>query len=92
MTKITLFVGAGMAAVCLSAFSEKHDAPLVIGEFGSEDKGNEEARERHAAFFAASSGKRGIPCFWWDCGHFALFDRTGGRMTHPGIIRALTVR
>ncbi|MBR4503105.1 MAG: glycoside hydrolase family 5 protein [Clostridia bacterium] len=76
----------------LAAFSEKQLSPLVIGEFGSEDKGNDGARERHAAFFAASARDRGIPCFWWDCGHFALFDRTSGRMTHPGIIRALTVR
>ena len=78
--------------VSLAAFSEKHDSPLVIGEFGSEDKGNEEARERHAAFFAASSGNRGIPCFWWDCGRFALFDRDCARVSHPGIVRALTGR
>ncbi|MBR6705978.1 MAG: glycoside hydrolase family 5 protein [Clostridia bacterium] len=75
---------------CLSAFSEKHDAPLVIGEFGSEDKGNEAARERHAAFFVSKAGDRGIPCFWWDCGRFALFDRNSARVIHPGIVRALT--
>ncbi len=76
----------------LAVFSKKHDAPLVIGEFGSEDKGNEEARERHAAFFTASARRRSIPCFWWDCGRFALFDRHSARVIHPGIVRALTGR
>ena len=76
----------------LAVFSKKHDAPLVIGEFGSEDKGNEEARERHAAFFTASARHRGIPCLWWDCGRFALFDRLSARVIHPGIVRALTGR
>ncbi len=74
----------------LSAFSERHGAPVVIGEFGSEDKENDGDRERHAAYYTARGRERGIPCFWWDCGQFALLDRRTGRVLKPGIVRALT--
>ncbi|MBR4710596.1 MAG: glycoside hydrolase family 5 protein [Clostridia bacterium] len=74
----------------LAAFAEKHGAPLVIGEFGTEDKRNTAERVKHAAWFAGQARERGISCFWWDCGAFALFDRHTGRQTQPEIIRALT--
>lgn len=76
-----------------AAFSEKWRAPLIVGEFGSEDKGgavNADARVRHARAFADRAREKGIVCFWWDCGHFALFDRYTARQTRPDIIRALT--
>jgi len=73
----------------LSAFAKKHEAPLVIGEFGSEDKQNTYARACHAAYFARRAREKGIACFWWDCGHFALFDRHTEKPIHGDIIRAL---
>ena len=76
----------------LAAFAAGHGAPLLIGEFGSEDKGNTPERVKHAAYFTGEARRRGIPCFWWDCGAFALFDRHTGRQIRPEIVRALTDR
>ena len=73
----------------LSAFAEKHGAPLVIGEFGTEDKQNTEARVRHASYFTRKAREKGIVCFWWDCGHFALFDRHTEKVRHRKIVDAL---
>ncbi len=73
----------------LSAFAARHRAPLIIGEFGSEDKRNTGDRLRHAAYVSGQARKKGIACFWWDCGHFALLDRLTGKAIHPEIIAAL---
>ena len=41
--------------------------PVVMGEFGSRQKGNNlQARVDHASFYVASAAIRGIPCVWWD--------------------------
>ena len=74
----------------LTAFSQKQDAPVIIGEFGSEDKQNTADRVRHAAYLANKAYSAGIKCFWWDCGHFALFDRHTEKAVQPEIIQALT--
>ena len=77
----------------LDAFAAKWDAPLIIGEYGSEEKGgdvNRAARVRHAERFVRKAGEKGMVCFWWDCGWFSLFDRFTARQTQPEIIRALT--
>ncbi|MBQ6173585.1 MAG: glycoside hydrolase family 5 protein [Clostridia bacterium] len=77
----------------LGAFAAARHAPLIVGEFGSEDKtgeANRQARARHAGSFTRKAGERGIACFWWDCGWFALFDRRTSAQTQPEIIRALT--
>ncbi len=73
----------------LAAFSAEHGCPVMIGEFGTEDKGNPDARLRHAAAFTRAAREKGIPCFWWDCGFFALFDRHTGAVTQPALVRAL---
>lgn len=73
----------------LAAFSEKHRAPLVIGEFGSEDKQNTPQRQKHAAYFTDKAREAGILCFWWDCGHFSLFDRHEEKLIRPEIAKAL---
>ena len=74
---------------CDAAFAAGLGAPLIIGEFGSEDKRNTAARVCHAAYFTAAARARGICCFWWDCGAFALFDRFAEKPLQPDIIRAL---
>lgn len=76
----------------LSAFAEDQGAPLIIGEFGSEDKGNTDARARHASYFTRKAHEKGIRCFWWDCGHFALFDRYTEKVRHREIVAALCER
>ena len=73
----------------LSAFADRHGAPLIIGEFGSEDKQNTEARACHASWFTRKAREKGIVCFWWDCGHFALFDRRAEKLLHREIADAL---
>ena len=75
----------------LSAFSQKHGAPLIIGEFGSEDKGNTDERVKHAKYFTQKAREKGFVCFWWDCGRFSLFDRYQEKAIQPEIIRALTL-
>ena len=73
----------------LSAFAEKHRAPLIIGEFGSEDKQNTDDRVRHAAYVTKKAREKGIICFWWDCGHFTLLDRRTEKLIRPEIAKAL---
>ena len=73
----------------LAAFAEKHRAPMIVSEFGSEDKQNTPERLRHAAYFTDRARAAGIVCFWWDCGHFALFDRHTEKLIHPEIASAL---
>lgn len=53
---------------------------VVIGEWGSVNKNNTEARALHAAYFVQAAAKRKIPCVWWDNGQtsntgYALIDR-----------------
>ncbi len=74
----------------LAAFSQKWEAPVVIGEFGSENKQNTADRVRHAAYLTKKARAAGIVCFWWDCGYFSLFDRHTGKAVQPEIIKALT--
>ncbi len=73
----------------LAAFAEKHGAPLMIGEFGTEDKRNTPERVKHAAVFTGKAREKGIPCFWWDCGRFALLDRFAAEVRQPEIVKAL---
>ena len=53
------------------------------------DAGFDAVRVCHAAYFTAAARARGICCFWWDCGAFALFDRFAEKPLQPDIIRAL---
>lgn len=72
-------------------FSQKQGAPLVMGEFGSQDKGNEPHRAAHAKLSVAEAKKYGIRCIWWDNGSsYQLFDRSEYRNLHPMITDAMT--
>ena len=46
--------------------------PLCIVAFGSDDKGNDDARIAHARHFVSTAAKYKIPCFWWDDGDMFL--------------------
>ena len=74
----------------LESFAKEQGAPLVIGEFGAEYKGNEPSRELYAEYFVTSAANLDIKCFWWDTGEMALFDRSSCTVKYPGIVKALT--
>lgn len=73
----------------LERFAKEQGAPLVIGEFGANYKGNEPSRELYAEYFVTSAAKHGIKCFWWDTGDMALFDRSTCAVKYPGMVKAL---
>ena len=74
----------------LERFAKEQGAPLVIGEFGANYKGNEPSRELYAEYFVTGAAKHGIKCFWWDTGDMALFDRSTSAVKYPGMVKALT--
>ncbi len=50
--------------------------PAVMGEWGSVNNNNDEARARHAAYYAKACIDRGIcPVVWDDGGSFQILDR-----------------
>ena len=71
--------------------------PVVIGEFGSRDKGgNLQDRVNYSAYFAAMSRARSIPCVVWDNGIFSgdgeifgLYDRRDPDNSNTDIFTAL---
>lgn len=74
----------------LGKYSEQFGVPIVVGEFGAEDKDNEAPRIEYANYFVTTAAKYGIKCFWWDTAGMALFDRTNISEKFPNIIDALT--
>lgn len=53
--------------------------PVIIGEFGAEDKDNTAERAELYAYYVSAAAKRGIPCFVWDNGledGYGLLDRS----------------
>ena len=75
----------------------KNGIPVVIGEFGSRDKGqNMQARIDHATYYIAAARARGMSCLWWDNNaftgngeNFGLYYRRSGRFLYPDIVTAL---
>lgn len=70
--------------------------PVVIGEWGSIDKGNLDARVAHAAHYAQAVKDRGMCPVWWDNGvtvsensSFGILNRNGGGWSTPRIADAL---
>ncbi|MGN1416544.1 MAG: glycoside hydrolase family 5 protein [Oscillospiraceae bacterium] len=70
--------------------------PVVIGEFGSRNRFNLEARCAHATYYVSKAKEYGIPCVWWDNGafvgngeNFGLLVRNELRWHDPEIIDAL---
>ena len=41
---------------------------VIVGEMGSVNKGNTDARLKHAEIYVETMGKYGIKCIWWDNG------------------------
>ncbi len=74
----------------LDKYSDSIGVPVVVGEFGAQDKSNEAERAEYAAFFIAEGAEYGIKCFWWDNGYdYRIIDRSTGKPTAPLVVEAL---
>lgn len=81
-----------------SAFID-NGIPVVITEFGAQNKNNVSDREEYAKEFVTTAKQYGITCFWWDDGgsskppekvtNFALLDRAANTWFFPSIVEAL---
>lgn len=79
--------------------AQKKGLPLIIGEFGTINKNNEDARAEFTSFFVRESVKRNIACIVWDNNlvkgdeykdlWYGLFDRCELTWRFPKILRAL---
>ena len=71
--------------------------PVVIGEFGSRDKGgNLQSRVDFTAFYVASASARNMPCVLWDNNAhkgsgelFGVMNRAKLQWAHPEIVEAM---
>lgn len=66
--------------------------PLIIGEFGAEDKGNTQERAELARYIKAKTREIGGVAFWWDNGNegeFLLLDRESCTWAFPEIVEAM---
>lgn len=70
-------------------YSNQWGIPVVVGEFGSEAKNNDDVRAEHAAYYVQKGKEVGIPCFWWDCGYFSIINRNNGSVSHKSIVSAM---
>ncbi len=73
----------------IAEFSEQQNAPVIIGEFGADYKGCEDARKQYVEHFISCASANGIKCFWWDTGNMSLFDREKAQVKYPDIIEIL---
>lgn len=69
---------------------------VIIGEMGSRNRMNTEARARCAGYYSEAAHNAGIPICWWDNNafvgggeNFGLFDRKTFEWRYPDIISAL---
>lgn len=70
--------------------------PVIVSEFGSLNKKNDDERSKLAKYYVAAAKKAGIPCFWWDNGSdsssgeaFLLLNRKTLKIDHDKIVEAL---
>lgn len=70
--------------------------PAIIGEFGSVNRQNLDARCAHAKYYVSKAREYGIPCIWWDNNafvgsgeNFGLLVREENRWHDDELIAAL---
>ena len=70
--------------------------PVIIGEFGSVNKANTEARVQCVKDYLSTAKQYGVPCCWWDNGtrigngeNFGLLNRSEGGWYFPEIVDAI---
>ena len=75
----------------LDEFSKLQNAPVIIGEFGSNNSFVPlEYRAKHASNYVARAGEYNIKCLWWDDGSdYQIIDRSNYTITRPDILEAL---
>lgn len=60
--------------------------PVIIGEYGAQDKKNDEERAKYAYYFAYHAKQHGIAAFWWDnSADMGIIDRKTFVWTQPEI-------
>ena len=65
--------------------------PVIIGEFGAENKDNDSDRTSYYSYYVQTAAKYHIPCFIWDNGlstSYGLLDRTNSSWFSGGIADA----
>jgi len=76
----------------------KNGIPVIVGEFGANNKNNTPARAEWAKFYVSYAASIGMKCFWWDMGlteasttadSFGLFNRNNNTIVFPDIINAM---
>lgn len=69
--------------------------PVIIGEFGSVNKGNSEGRVQCLTDYLNAAEEIGVPCCWWDNGSrssgeaFGLLNRAEGGWYFPEITHTM---
>lgn len=69
---------------------------VIVGEFGSRNRMNTQARADCARYYITKATETGVPCVWWDNNafvgngeNFGLFDRKTFEWRYPEIITAI---
>lgn len=57
------------------------DIPVIIGEFGSVNKFNDEDRIECVKYYLSTAKQYGVPCIWWDNGAFVGNGENFGLMS-----------
>jgi len=64
--------------------------PVILGEWGTINKNNTEARTVYAAFYANAAVERGmLPIIWDDGGNFGLYNRHSNTWKYPEIAKEI---
>lgn len=75
--------------------ARKKGLPLIIGEFGTINKDNEESRIQYTTHFVTQARKNGVVCILWDNNipedefSYSIFDREKLLWRHPKILKAV---
>ena len=76
-------------SVVNSRFS-KLKIPVIVGEFGAVNKGNETARQNYVSHFVSTAYNYYIVCFWNDNGKtMSIFNRKTAEISQEKIINAM---
>lgn len=82
----------------ISEASKEKNLPVIIGEFGTINKNNENIRAKYSSYFIKTAKKRGIVCILWDNNivsdeykslSYAIFNRKDLSWRFPKILRAI---
>lgn len=68
----------------------KKGIPVLIGEFGAENKGNMDKILSWAAYYVSKCRELGLKSVWWDNGgQFKLFSRRNVTLSNEALVRTL---